>query len=103
MRLKPLTALLALLPSSVLLAQVPPLDVQVVASAPAIDHPLYVTAPRDDFQRIFIVQKNGYVKVRNASGAVATFLDLSALVSGGTEQGLLGMAFHPGYSTNGWF
>src|SRR5262245_18518220 len=84
-------------------APVPPLDVQIVAAAPAIDHPLYVRSPRDDFQRIFIVQKTGYIKVVNASGAVSTFLNVNALVSTGTEQGLLGLAFHPSYSTNGYF
>jgi glucose/arabinose dehydrogenase len=33
----------------------------------------------------------------------APFLDVSSLVSRGNEQGLLGLAFHPGYAKNGRF
>ena len=31
------------------------------------------------------------------------FLDLGGQVATGMEQGLLGLAFHPDYATNGWF
>jgi glucose/arabinose dehydrogenase len=83
-------------------AQVPPLDAVPVAGAPDVDQPLYVTAPPSDFQRLFIVQKTGQIRVRTAGGTFSTFLDLSALVGLGSEHGLLGLAFHPAYAANGW-
>jgi len=69
--------------------------------------PLYVTAPPGDTDRIFIVEQDGliWVKQRGTSpGTYSLFLDISASVeTGGNEQGLLGMAFDPDYDTNGYF
>jgi len=60
--------------------------------------PLYVTNAGD--ARLFVVERGGRIKIVNGG----TFLDLSALVSqDGGERGLLGLAFHPGYATNGLF
>jgi glucose/arabinose dehydrogenase len=58
--------------------------------------------------RMFIVQQAGLIKILNANGTTnsAAFLDISSLVtqpSGQSEQGLLGLAFHPDYATNGYF
>lgn len=57
--------------------------------------------------RIFIVQKNGIIKIADAITGVVNpipFLDIDARVgSGGSEQGLLGIAFHPDYKNNGYF
>ena len=75
---------------------------QEVASGLAF--PLFLTAPPGDNNRLFIVEKSGRIRiVRNGSVLPAPFLDLSAKVSNGSEQGLLGLAFHPGYATNGRF
>jgi hypothetical protein len=51
-----------------------------------------------------VVEKTGRIRIV-AGGLVlpAPFLDLSALVSGDSEQGLLSMAFHPRYADNGRF
>lgn len=56
-------------------------------------------------ERLFIVQKNGQIKITESNGTVLStpFLDISSLVSNSGEQGLLGMAFHPDYATNGYF
>ena len=69
-----------------------------------LDFPLFLTAPPGDADRLFIVEKGGRIRiVRNGSLLAAPFLDLSAKVSGGGEQGLLGLAFHPDYAANGRF
>lgn len=55
--------------------------------------------------RLFVVEQDGIIKVLNPNGTtLATpFLNISALVTNGNEQGLLGLAFHPNYATNGYF
>jgi len=50
------------------------------------------------------VEQGGRIKVLQPGGAVPTvFLDITAQVLSGGEQGLLGLAFHPNYPTNGRF
>jgi glucose/arabinose dehydrogenase len=71
----------------------------------AFDQPLYVAAPPGDVARIFVVERTGRIRVvRNDALLPRPFLDLSASVQTGyEEQGLLGLAFHPNYATNGRF
>jgi hypothetical protein len=71
--------------------------------AAGLSSPLYLTAPPAD-ARLFIVEKTGGIRiVKEGALLEAPFLDLSAKVSTGSEQGLLGMAFDPEYATNGRF
>jgi glucose/arabinose dehydrogenase len=68
-----------------------------------LSSPLYLTAPVGD-SRLFIVEKSGGIRiVKDGILLPAPFLDLSAKVSIGGEQGLLGLAFDPDYGTNGRF
>ncbi|HTJ80079.1 MAG TPA: hypothetical protein VL400_00105, partial [Polyangiaceae bacterium] len=56
--------------------------------------------------RLFLVQQNGIIRIYENGALVETpFLDVSDLIAGGpgTEEGLLGLAFHPDYATNGRF
>lgn len=55
--------------------------------------------------RLFVVQQNGIIKILNANGTTnaTNFLNISSIVLNSGEQGLLGLAFHPNYSTNGFF
>lgn len=55
--------------------------------------------------RLFVVEQGGHIRILNTDGSVneTDFLNVSALVSNGGEQGLLGLAFHPDYVTNGYF
>lgn len=56
--------------------------------------------------RLFIVERAGVIKILQPSGALLAtpFLDISGPVNNsGGEQGLLGLAFHPQYSANGFF
>lgn len=83
------------------LAQPPTLTARLVSDK--LDQPLFVTAPAGD-PRLFVVEQTGRIRII-ADGQLrpAPFLDLSRSVSGGSEQGLLGLAFHPDYATNGRF
>ena len=77
-----------------------PVALQEVAG---VVFPLYLTSPPGD-SRLFIVEKGGAIRIVKDGGLLPLpFLDLSSKVSGGSEQGLLGLAFDPGYATNGRF
>lgn len=95
-----LCALGALLPAA--LPSCMTITTERVASGLA--NPLYVTAPAGDTGRLFIVERDGVIKILNLNTqAISTFLDVSDLVSTTSEQGLLCMAFSPNYQTNGLF
>jgi glucose/arabinose dehydrogenase len=67
--------------------------------------PLLLLSPPGDPRR-FILERTGVISIIDEAGALSTepFLDLSDRVnSGGIEQGLLGMAFHPEFAVNGRF
>jgi glucose/arabinose dehydrogenase len=80
----------------------PALDFSVFANG--FNRPLYMTGAPGTTD-LFVVEQDGRILVRDAAGAAqGTFLDISAIVENGqNEQGLLGLAFHPGYATNGLF
>ena len=61
--------------------------------------PLYVTAPRGDRRRIFVVEQSGRIRVvRGGRVLRQPFLDVSREIVSGGEQGLLGLAFAPDYA-----
>jgi len=82
-------------------AQTPEIELQLVSSA--FSSPVDIQNAGDD--RLFIVEKGGRIRILNDDGSVnsTSFLDISSQVSGGSEQGLLGLAFHPDYQNNGFF
>jgi glucose/arabinose dehydrogenase len=63
----------------------------------------YVQDPTDrDVQ--FVVQQDGHIRaIRNGTVLPNDFLDLSAAIVSGGEQGLLGLAFAPDVATSGRF
>jgi glucose/arabinose dehydrogenase len=71
--------------------------------------PLVVSEPPDGSKRLFIADETGTIWIVGADGKkLATpFIDISArmitLSSSYDERGLLGMAFHPDFKTNGKF
>jgi glucose/arabinose dehydrogenase len=71
--------------------------------------PLLLTHPGDGSDRIFVIEQPGTIKVfpndQNVSAQqVQTFLDIRGRVDDAQgEEGLLGLAFHPDYETNGYF
>lgn len=73
-----------------------------------ISKSLYITQPNDQSNRLFVVSQKGTIHIiQNGKVLKQPFLDISDRVHGsklpGSEEGLLGLAFHPKYSTNGFF
>jgi glucose/arabinose dehydrogenase len=94
----------ALIGQTSLLAAVAPsrIHMGLATVATGLTQPLLVTNAADGSGRLFVVEQTGKIRiVKNGKVAPVPFLDLSASVSGGGEQGLLGLAFHPAYKTNG--
>ena len=65
---------------------------------------MFITHAGDGSGRLFIVEQPGVIKVLAPSATLGTaFLDITDRVLSGGERGLLGLAFHPLYTTNGRF
>ena len=73
--------------------------------ASGFTQPLFVTAAPGDRDRLFIIERAGRIRIiRDGEILTDSFLDIrGAVVSAGSEQGLLGLAFHPDYASNGFF
>ncbi|MFN8522954.1 MAG: PQQ-dependent sugar dehydrogenase [Chloroflexota bacterium] len=79
--------------------------------ATGLRSPVLLTHAGDGSGRRFIIEQRGAIRILTSNGTLLTtpFLDVSATVSSvpnypsTTEQGLLGLAFHPSYGTNGKF
>lgn len=68
------------------------------------DQPIYVTAPKGDRSRLFVVQKSGRIRVLVRGTLRRTpVLDISRRITSDSEQGLLSMAFSPGFTRNRTF
>jgi glucose/arabinose dehydrogenase len=66
--------------------------------------PIFVTAPRGDNSRLFVVERAGRIQVLQGGRKLERpFLDISSNVRTDSERGLLSMAFAPDYATSGRF
>lgn len=70
--------------------------------------PLYLTAPPNDFDRVFVVERAGTIKIvkdiwANPTTNANNFLNITSLTTTVGERGLLSMAFDPNYATTGRF
>ena len=96
-----LGALLAIGPVS---AQVALQDLVFEAIAVDLDRPVSIANAGDGSGRLFIVQQRGQVLIYDGSAVLDTpFLDISEQVRCCGERGLLDIAFHPEFATNGYF
>jgi glucose/arabinose dehydrogenase len=83
-------------------AGTPPLTAVRVASG--LSDPVDLQVVPGDRTRMFVVEQGGRIRILRGGAVVSTpFLDISGRVSRGGEQGLLGLAFHPRYGSNGRF
>ncbi len=69
-----------------------------------LSSPVDLTFAPGDPTRVFIVERGGRIRIVENGTLLATpFLNIDPLVASGGERGLLGLAFHPDYQTNGRF
>lgn len=83
-----------------------PNAIALVKVADGLESPRVVAAAHDGTGRVFIGQRYGTVRVLTKEGDLLPepFIDISPLVqSNHQDSGLLGLAFHPDYETNGFF
>ncbi len=73
--------------------------------AAGLDRPTTIAHAGDGSGRLFILEQAGRIRIWDGAAILpAPFLDIEALVDDeGNAQGLLGLAFHPGYESNGYF
>jgi hypothetical protein len=78
-------------------------QIELTLFAEGLNFPVVVTNAGDD--RLFVVEQEGTIRIVTADGTVLAtpFLDIHERVTFAGEQGLLGLAFHPDYATNGYF
>ncbi len=68
----------------------------------ANEFPTTITHPKDGSGRLFVGTQNGNIYIFDGTALIPSpFLSIPTFPFG--EQGLLGLAFHPGYRDNGWF
>lgn len=78
---------------------IPATSVSLTQVAGGFAGPVAITSAGDGSGRLFVVEQGGVVRiVRNGAVAPQSFLNISSLVTSGGEQGLLGLAFPPGFS-----
>jgi uncharacterized repeat protein (TIGR03806 family) len=91
------------------LAAARPVSNTGVTTAPAFPslsftNPLFLVHAPNETNRLFVVEQGGVVKWfnnDNTATTTTTFINLTSRVTSGGERGLLGMAFHPNFATNG--
>jgi glucose/arabinose dehydrogenase len=81
-------------------------DFETLRIASGLARPVFVTAPPDDSSRVFVVEQHTgrilIIRLPGFSLEATPFLTIPG-ISTGEEQGLLGLAFHPDYASNGLF
>ena len=83
-------------------AALPQIDLQLVTAN--VTNAVYITHAGDGSGRLFIVEQPGRIKIFDGTNLLSTlFLDISSQTLFSGEEGLLSVAFHPGYATNGQF
>src|SRR5712692_9067180 len=80
----------------------PAVTLRPVASG--LTMPVEIAHAGDGSGRLFVVEQGGAIKIIRDGAVLATpFLDITVQVLSGGERGLLGLAFHPQFRTNGKF
>jgi len=79
--------------------------VRLVRVVSGLERPVFVTQAPGEPKRLYVVEQPGRIRVVESGRLrAAPFLDIRSQVeSGGSEQGLLGLAFSPSYARDGFF
>jgi glucose/arabinose dehydrogenase len=76
-------------------------QIQLSPVVSGLTSPVFVGNAGDGSDRLFIVEQGGIIKVLQPGSSTPTvFLNITPRVLSGGERGLLGLAFHPQYTTN---
>ena len=82
-------------------------NVTLAPFATGLSSPVDIANAGDNSGRLFVVEQAGKIRIiQNGILLTTPFLDLTtapAIVTSGGERGLLGLAFHPQYASNGQF
>jgi len=77
---------------------------RLVEIVSGLDSPVHLAAAPGEPERLYVVEQAGRILVLEDGELLPTaFLDIEDRVESGGEQGLLSVAFHPGYATNRLF
>jgi glucose/arabinose dehydrogenase len=78
--------------------------ITLVQLASGLDLPVGLAHAGDGSSRLFVLLQRGRIVILQGTSILPEpFLDIRPLVSCCGERGLLGLAFHPQYATNGFF
>jgi glucose/arabinose dehydrogenase len=69
----------------------------------ALTQPVCIASPPQETNCLFILEKTGNIIVITNLAAPTRTVFMSLPVLSDSESGLIGLAFHPGYATNGYF
>jgi glucose/arabinose dehydrogenase len=79
-------------------------SVMLTALPGSLSGPMQITNAHDGSSRLFVVEQAGTIRIYKNGALLATpFLDIHTIVTCCGEQGLLSVAFHPDYASNGYF
>ena len=80
-------------------------DITLERVGPRFSRPIDVQAVPGDTERLFVVEQGGRIRILDLSDDSfrGTFVNLAGNITCCGERGLLGLAFHPDYSENGFF
>jgi len=81
---------------------VPSISLREVAAG--FEFPVHIASAGDGSDRLFVVEQPGRIRTLH-EGLLhpEVFLDIQGRVESGGERGMLGVAFHPTFSKNGFF
>ena len=79
-------------------------DISLTLLTKGLNQPVQLTHAGDKSGRIFITEQAGTIRIiKNGVLIPKPFLDIRERVKSGGEKGLLSVAFHPSFKTNGRF
>ena len=101
MSAKPVLLILSLIITGGIRSMAQPIiDLELITTG--FNEPVDIASAGDE--RLFIVSRHGTIEILYPDLSVSTFLNIDDRVgSGGGEQGLQGLVFHPDYASNGFF
>lgn len=81
-----------------------PLSLIFTPVASGLSAPVAITHAGDGSERLFLVEQGGRVRILSAGALLPDpFIDIADRLLSGGEQGLLGLAFPPGFAQKGYF